>query len=59
IMASVLSVESQVHSITAAVLAPLTGWLADLFGIGYALLLICGVAILISPLILLPMRGKD
>ncbi|KAA3630891.1 MAG: MFS transporter [Bacteroidetes bacterium] len=59
IMASVLSVESQVHSITAAVLAPLTVWLADLFGIGYALLLICGVAILISPLIVLPMRGKD
>lgn len=59
IMASVLSVESQIHSITAAILAPLAGWLADGLGLGYALLIICGIAILISPFILLPANGKD
>ncbi len=59
IMASVLSVESQAHSITAAILAPFVGWLADSFGLGYALLGACVLAILISPFILLPTKEKD
>ena len=49
ILATVLSAESQTHSIIAAVLAPLLGYLADLYGVGYAL---AGVSALL--LILLP-----
>jgi hypothetical protein len=53
IMASVLSVESQAHSITTALLAPLAGWLTDMIGIGYALLSICLFALIISPFLML------
>ena len=49
ILATVLSAESQTHSIIAAVLAPLIGYFADSFGLGYAL---AGVSTLL--LILLP-----
>ncbi len=49
ILATVLSAESQTHSIIAAVLAPLLGYLADLYGVGYAL---TGVSTLL--LVLLP-----
>ncbi len=44
ILATVLSAESQAHTLIAALLAPLIGWLADQLGIGYAIM---GVSILI------------
>jgi MFS family permease len=56
IMASVLSVESQAHSITAAILAPIAGWLTDMIGIGYALLSLCIFALILSPFLLLPSK---
>lgn len=58
VMASVLSVESQAHSLTAAILAPLAGWLTDEIGIGYALLSICILAILLSPFLFLRSAQK-
>ena len=50
ILATVLSAESQMHSIIAALLAPLLGYLADIYGPGYAL---AGISFLL--LLLLPM----
>ena len=50
-MASGLSVESQIKTILMAVLAPITGYLADTFGIGIALIIISVVFLIIFPLI--------
>lgn len=50
IMATVLSSESQAHALFAAVLAPLIGYFADRFGLGYAIMLISGLMLLLSPL---------
>lgn len=46
IMATVLSAESQTQSLLAAVVAPLTGWLADMMGIGLALAAVSALLIL-------------
>lgn len=53
IMATVLSAQSQAHTIVAAVLAPLIGWLADVFGLGYSILIVSSGLVLLSPLYLL------
>jgi MFS family permease len=53
IMATVLSAESQAHTIVAAIAAPLVGWLADSVGLGYSILIVSAGLILISPLYLL------
>ena len=53
IMATVLSAESQAHTIVAAVIAPLIGWFADSIGLGYSILIVSSGLILISPLYLL------
>jgi MFS family permease len=53
IMASVLSVESQVQSILAAILAPVIGLLADSMGLPYALLGVSVTLLILSPLVLL------
>lgn len=53
ILATVLSAESQAHTLVAALLAPLIGYLADVYGLGYAILSISGLLILLSPLYLL------
>jgi MFS family permease len=59
IMATVLSAQSQAQTIVAAVLAPLIGWLADDFGLGYSILIVSSGLILISPLYLLKKRLSD
>jgi MFS family permease len=51
ILATSLSVESQVRGLFAAILAPLMGFLADKLGIGQALLIVSVFLILIIPLV--------
>ncbi len=51
ILATTLSVESQVKGIFAAILAPLMGFLADMIGIGQAMVIISIVMLVIFPLI--------
>lgn len=53
ILATLLSAESQAHSLIAAILAPMIGFLADKMGIGYAMIIVSGLLILISPLVLI------
>ena len=53
VLASVLSVDSQVKSLTAAVLAPLIGLSADYFGIGTSLVIVSAFMLLGAPLYLL------
>ncbi|MBN1948558.1 MAG: MFS transporter [Candidatus Cloacimonetes bacterium] len=54
LMASGLSVESQLKTLTTAVISPILGYMVDKWGIGSGLL-ICGLAILILfPLVRLP-----
>lgn len=49
IMATVLSSESQAHALFAAILAPLIGFLADQFGLGYAIIIVSATMIFFSP----------
>ena len=51
VMATGLSVESQMRTLGAAVLAPLVGYLADVMGVGYALM-ITGIIMLVFSLML-------
>jgi hypothetical protein len=53
ILASVLSVESQAHTLVAILLAPAFGFLADKFGLGYAIVIISLALLVISPFYLL------
>jgi len=53
VLASVLSVDSQVKSLTAAILAPLFGIFADLFGIGWGIVIVSLGLMLVSPLFML------
>jgi MFS family permease len=50
ILATVLSAESQVHALIAAICAPLIGFLADKYGLGYAITGVSGLMIVLSPL---------
>lgn len=56
ILATALSTESQVKSVYAALLAPLIGLLADVFGIGIALLLVSAFLLVLIPLFWLKNR---
>ena len=56
IMATALSTESQVKSVYAALLAPLIGFLADVLGIGIALLLVSAFLLVLTPLFWLKNR---
>ena len=51
IFATVLSAESQTHSIIAAILAPLIGYLADALGLGYALAIVSAVLLILLPFV--------
>ena len=51
VMATGLSVESQIRTLGAAVLAPFVGYLADAMGVGYALM-VTGVIMLIISVML-------
>ncbi len=52
VMATVLSAESQAHTIVAAALAPLIGWMTDIIGLGNGILVVSAGLLLISPLYL-------
>ena len=52
IVATVLSVDSQIKSLTAAILAPLFGIFADLFGVGWSIILVSSLLLLVSPLLM-------
>jgi MFS family permease len=59
ILATVLSAESQAHTIVAAIVAPLIGFFADRFGLAYAIIIVSSVLLLIGPVYLLKgKRGK-
>ena len=51
ILATVLSTESQVRSLFAAILAPVTGFLIDKYGIAVGLMVVSWLLIAISPLV--------
>jgi len=51
ILATVLSAESQTHSIIAAILAPLIGYLADALGLGYSLAIVSAVLLILLPFV--------
>ncbi|MFP4364195.1 MAG: MFS transporter [Spirochaetia bacterium] len=51
VMASGLSAESQIKTIFVAVLAPVTGFLADAFGVGYALIIIAAFVFFLLPFV--------
>ena len=53
ILATVLSAESQAHTLIAALIAPAIGIVADFFGIGYAIMLASLFLVFISPFFLL------
>jgi len=51
LMASGLSVESQLKTVVLAGLAPAVGALADQFGVGLALAMVAGAGMLLTPLL--------
>lgn len=56
ILATVLSGESQVQTLIAAILAPVIGFFADRFGLGFGLVSVSLLLILISPLVFINRR---
>lgn len=50
VLASALSAESQAETLFAALMAPLIGLFADLWGVGYALILVSVMLLLLHPL---------
>ena len=56
ILATVLSAESQAHTLIAAILAPVIGFFADRFGLGFGLVSVSLLLILISPLVFINRR---
>jgi MFS family permease len=53
VLTTVLSVDSQLKSLTAAILAPIIGIFADLYGVGWGILLVSAGLAVLSPLIYL------
>jgi MFS family permease len=49
ILATVLSAESQVHALVAAICAPLIGFIADKYGLGYAIAGVSALMVVLSP----------
>ena len=58
-LATVLSAESQSHSLITALLAPLIGYLADILGLGESILIVSGLLLLLTPFILLSNRQRS
>lgn len=52
ILATVLSAESQVHALIAALCAPLIGFVADKYGLGLAIAGVSALMIILSPVYL-------
>lgn len=59
ILASILSVDSQAKSLTAAILAPLFGIFADLYGVGWSIVIISSGLLICAPLIILKAERKN
>ncbi len=59
ILATVLSTESQVRSLFAAILAPVTGFLIDKFGVATGLILVSLFLLALSSLVKLKVAGRD
>jgi putative exporter of polyketide antibiotics len=57
ILATALSAESQAHTLVAAILAPLFGFVADTLGLGYSLIIVSAFLIILFPL--LKLRNKN
>ncbi|MEZ5083723.1 MAG: MFS transporter [Bacteroidales bacterium] len=57
ILATTLSAESQTHTLIAALIAPLLGFLADILSLGYAIMIISGILLLLSPMVFLKNKG--
>ena len=53
VLASILSVDSQAKSLTAAILAMLFGIFADLYGIGWSIIIVSAGLLVLSPLMVL------
>ena len=58
ILATVLSVESQVKSLYAALIAPVIGFMADRFGLGWGLAITSCLLLLVTPFIMIG-KGKE
>jgi hypothetical protein len=58
ILATVLSAESQAHTIISAIMAPLLGFMADNMGLGYSVMVLSGMLILLFPVFILRMKKK-
>ncbi|MCF8303180.1 MAG: MFS transporter [Bacteroidales bacterium] len=58
ILATALSAESQIKSFYAAIFALLLGFFADQWGVGYALMIVPGIALMLSPLFYLKEKGS-
>jgi MFS family permease len=56
ILATTLSAESQASALTAALIAPLIGYIADWLGVGYALIFVSTFLVLPSPLFFVKKR---
>ena len=56
ILATALSAESQASALIAAVFAPLIGFFADTFGVGYALIIVAAIMTIPAPLYLVKNR---
>ena len=52
ILATVLSAESQVHALIAALCAPLIGFVADRYGLGFAIAGVSALMVVLSPVYL-------
>lgn len=59
ILATVLSAESQAHALIAAILAPVIGYLADRFGVGYALAIVSILMITTAPIYMARKNDKN
>jgi hypothetical protein len=49
ILATVLSAESQAHTLVAAILAPVFGFIADTLGLGYSMIIISAFLFVLYP----------
>lgn len=59
VLASVLSVDSQLKSLIAAVLALLFGIFADLFGVGWSIVIVSTALFLFTPLLKLKEKKAE
>ncbi|MBE9468538.1 MAG: MFS transporter [Bacteroidetes bacterium] len=59
ILTTILSFESQIKTLTAAILAPVLGFFADKYGVGNSFIIVSAILIIISPLYFLNFKEKN